>query len=61
LRAEKRAEQIAKAILERFYTLGQTMPETNKTKYSVGNGISIGVNGHHVRRRQRALHGARGH
>ena len=45
----KFSHPIAKAILERFQALGLPLPETDETKYSVGYGISVGVDGHVVR------------
>ena len=40
---------IAKAILDRFDGLGRPLPETDDTKYSVGYGVIVGVDGHVVR------------
>lgn len=40
---------IAKAILQRFATLGQPMPTTDDSKYHVGFGITVGVDGKTVR------------
>jgi len=39
---------IAKAILDRFDLLKLPMPETDETKYSVGYGVTVGVEGHVV-------------
>jgi Cu2+-exporting ATPase len=45
----KFSHPIAKAILEKFSALGLPMPKTDDSKYSVGYGITVGVEGHIVR------------
>jgi heavy metal translocating P-type ATPase len=40
---------IAKAILDRFDGLGRPLPETDDTRYAVGYGVTVGVDGHVVR------------
>jgi heavy metal translocating P-type ATPase len=45
----KFSHPIAKAISDRFKKLGQPAPETDETKYSVGYGVTVGVDGHVVR------------
>jgi heavy metal translocating P-type ATPase len=48
--AESRfSHPIAKAILDRFKTLGRALPTIDDSKYHVGYGISVGVDGHTVR------------
>lgn len=48
--AENRfSHPIAKAILAKFAALGLPMPQTDDSKYSVGYGITVGVDGHIVR------------
>jgi Cu2+-exporting ATPase len=44
----KFSHPIAKAILDRFDQLKLPMPETDETKYSVGYGVTVGVEGHVV-------------
>ncbi|MBB3102576.1 heavy metal translocating P-type ATPase [Azomonas macrocytogenes] len=44
----KFSHPIAKAVLDRFNQLGQPIPETDETKYAVGYGITVGVEGHLV-------------
>ncbi len=47
--AENRfSHPIAKAILDRFAGSGEPMPETDDTKYAVGYGVTVGVEGHTV-------------
>jgi len=45
----KFSHPIAKAILDKFAELGLPMPKTDDSKYSVGYGITVGVEGHVVR------------
>jgi len=45
----KFSHPIAKAILDKFESLGLTMPETDESKYHVGYGITVGIDGHTVR------------
>jgi Cu2+-exporting ATPase len=45
----KFSHPIAKAILDRFHTLNLPMPQTDETKYAVGYGVTVGVDGHVVR------------
>jgi Cu2+-exporting ATPase len=45
----KFSHPIAKAIVHRFNSLGLAMPEIDDSKYRVGYGITVGVNGHTVR------------
>jgi Cu2+-exporting ATPase len=45
----KFSHPIAKAILDKFAELGLPMPATDDSKYSVGYGITVGVEGHIVR------------
>jgi len=45
----KFSHPIAKAILDKFGELGLPMPKTDDSKYSVGYGITVGVDGHTVR------------
>lgn len=40
---------IAKAILDKFETLGIPMPDTDDSRYQVGYGITVSVEGHLVR------------
>ena len=48
--AENRfSHPIAKAVLDRFHKLDLPMPRTDDTKYSVGYGVTVGVDGHIVR------------
>jgi heavy metal translocating P-type ATPase len=44
----KFSHPIAKAILDRFEQLGTPIPETDETKYQVGYGVTVGVDGHVV-------------
>ncbi len=44
----KFSHPIAKAILDRFARTGASIPETDETKYSVGYGVTVGVEGHTV-------------
>jgi len=45
----KFSHPIAKAILDKFHSLGLPMPEIDESKYSVGYGITVSVDGHTVR------------
>lgn len=45
----KFSHPIAKAILDKFESLGLPMPEIDDSKYHVGYGITVGVGGHTVR------------
>lgn len=45
----KFSHPIAKAISDRFKKLGRALPETDETKYAVGYGVTVGVDGHIVR------------
>jgi len=45
----KFSHPIAKAILDRFKTLGLELPPIDDSKYHVGYGITVGVDGHTVR------------
>jgi Cu2+-exporting ATPase len=45
----KFSHPIAKAILDKFHTLDLPMPHTDETKYAVGYGVTVGVDGHVVR------------
>ena len=45
----KFSHPIAKAILDKFSELGLPMPKTDDSKYAVGYGITVGVEGHIVR------------
>jgi heavy metal translocating P-type ATPase len=45
----KFSHPIAKAILDKFKSLGLPLPKTDDSKYSVGYGITVGVDGHTVR------------
>jgi heavy metal translocating P-type ATPase len=48
--AESRfSHPIARAIRERFKTLGLELPEIDDSKYDVGYGITVGLDGHTVR------------
>ncbi len=44
----KFSHPIAKAIIDRFNQLALPMPETDETKYAVGYGVTVGVDGHVV-------------
>jgi Cu2+-exporting ATPase len=44
----KFSHPIAKAILDRYAQLGAPIPETDETKYEVGYGVTVGVEGHVV-------------
>jgi Cu2+-exporting ATPase len=44
----KFSHPIAKAILDRFEQLGAPVPQTDETKYAVGYGVTVGVEGHIV-------------
>lgn len=44
--AENRfSHPIAKAVLDRFHELGAPLPETDETKYAMGYGVTVGVEG----------------
>ena len=45
----KFSHPIAKAILDKFRTSGLALPKIDDSKYSVGYGITVGVDGHTVR------------
>jgi Cu2+-exporting ATPase len=45
----KFAHPIARAILEKFKESGQNMPETDESKYQVGYGITVGIEGRTIR------------
>jgi Cu2+-exporting ATPase len=45
----KFSHPIAKAILDKFRTLGLELPKIDESKYHVGYGITVGVDGHTVR------------
>ncbi|MSR58900.1 MAG: heavy metal translocating P-type ATPase [Planctomycetaceae bacterium] len=45
----KFAHPIAKAILEKFQQSGLTLPESDDSKYQVGYGITVHIEGHTVR------------
>lgn len=45
----KFSHPIAKAILDKARTLGLTLPKIDDSKYHVGYGITVGVDGHTVR------------
>lgn len=45
----KFSHPIAKAILDKFNGLGLPMPKTDESKYAVGYGVTVGVDGHVVR------------
>jgi heavy metal translocating P-type ATPase len=45
----KFSHPIANAILDKFKSLGLPMPETDESKYRVGYGITVGIDGHTVR------------
>jgi Cu2+-exporting ATPase len=45
----KFAHPIAKAILEKFKESGESMPATDESKYQVGYGITVGIEGRTVR------------
>jgi heavy metal translocating P-type ATPase len=45
----KFSHPIAKAILDKFKTLGLDLPAIDDSKYHVGYGITVGVDGHTVR------------
>jgi Cu2+-exporting ATPase len=45
----KFSHPIAKAILDKFASLGLELPKIDESKYSVGYGITVGVDGHTVR------------
>jgi P-type E1-E2 ATPase len=45
----KFSHPIAKAVLDRFKTLGLALPQIDDSKYHVGYGITVGVDGHTVR------------
>ncbi|MES1171625.1 MAG: heavy metal translocating P-type ATPase [Bacteroidota bacterium] len=45
----KFSHPIAKAILDRAETLGLSLPQIDDSKYHVGYGITVGVDGHTVR------------
>jgi heavy metal translocating P-type ATPase len=44
----KFSHPIAKAIIDRFDQLALPLPETDETKYAVGYGLTVGVQGHVV-------------
>jgi P-type E1-E2 ATPase len=44
----KFSHPIAKAIIDRFERLAVPLPETDETKYAVGYGVTVGVDGHVV-------------
>jgi len=46
---QKFSHPIAKAILDKFRTLGLPLPKIDDSKYHVGYGITVGVGGHTVR------------
>ncbi len=46
---QKFSHPIAKAILDKFRTLGVPLPKIDDSKYDVGCGITVGVDGHIVR------------
>jgi Cu2+-exporting ATPase len=46
---QKFSHPIAKAILDKFKTLGLPLPKIDDSKYHVGYGITVGVDGHTVR------------
>jgi Cu2+-exporting ATPase len=46
---QKFSHPIAKAILDKFRTLGLPLPKIDDSKYHVGYGITVGVDGHTVR------------
>lgn len=46
---DKFSHPIAKAILDKFKSLGLPMPATDDSKYHVGYGITVDVDGHKVR------------
>jgi len=45
----KFAHPIARAILEKFKESGESMPETDESKYQVGYGITVGIAGRTIR------------
>lgn len=45
----KFSHPIARAILDKFNGLGLPMPKTDESKYAVGYGVTVGVDGHVVR------------
>jgi len=45
----KFSHPIAKAILDKFRTLGLALPKIDDSKYHVGYGITVGVDGHTIR------------
>jgi heavy metal translocating P-type ATPase len=45
----KMSHPIAKAILEKFAQLGKPLPPTDDSKYSLGFGITVAIDGHVVR------------
>src|SRR5262245_35088291 len=45
----KFAHPIARAILEKFAESGQSLPQTDESKYQVGYGITVGIEGRTVR------------
>ena len=45
----KFSHPIAKAILDRFRTLGLDLPQIDDSRYHVGYGITVGVDGHTIR------------
>jgi P-type E1-E2 ATPase len=45
----KFSHPIANAILDKFKSLGLPMPKTDDSKYRVGYGITVGIDGHTVR------------
>ncbi len=45
----KFSHPIAKAIIDQFEGLGVPMPQTDESKYAVGYGVTVGVDGHVVR------------
>jgi heavy metal translocating P-type ATPase len=45
----KFAHPIAKAILDKFRTLGLELPKIDESRYHVGYGITVGVDGHTIR------------
>jgi heavy metal translocating P-type ATPase len=46
---DKFSHPIAKAILDKFHSLSLPMPKIDDSKYRVGYGITVGVDGHTVR------------
>jgi len=45
----KFSHPIARAVLDKFAELGLPMPQIDESKYSVGYGITVGIEGHTVR------------